>query len=598
MPYLEYRTPNQAPRQLRLTRQLTTLGSSPDNHIVIDEPGIAAAHATILHDKGVYRIKTTARSLAMRVTGKKTRDRVLAHGDIISFGDVELSFSSLAPQNATTSPSEARLHKALDIHARLLNLSQTLLEERDASVLLRTLMDDVIALCQADKGFLVLSHEEGYRVCVSRRPGGQDIPQAKHLLSDKVVRLVLETREPQYSANASLDPRFCKSQSVIDLKLSSVMCVPLVANAKLLGLLYVGSDRPTHQFSPADLETLRIFAAQAALLVQTAHRLSDLRNQQDALEQRIEQMRFGALIGACPQMLENFRRIEKVAPTDMPVWLHGEPGTGKELLARELHRRSERAAAPFVCFNCAVIPGPDLERELFGQHRGPSPYLGAIDRAAAGTLYLAEIESLPPALQLRLLEAMQDKSRVTSSHGEARVITASNLSPTELLSARKLREELFFRLRVVDLALPPLRERGADLPLIARYLLNREQQGHDASSSLVFSKDALQAMTRFSWPGNIRQLENHIKKAVVLSDGPELSASDLGLALPSGHQDKEIEIIPLSQAKDAWQQDYINQVLALNDGNRAKTARDLGVDPRTIFRHLERLERQKQERAS
>lgn len=589
MPFLEYIGPHKRIERFDLVRQVSTIGAAPENHLVLEDPSIAPVHASVIRDKGTYRIKVAARSIPMRIAGKRCKDKVLAHGDLLTLGEVELSFSALAPSKPASDPAPKRLHKALDTQARLLRLSQILLEESDPQALLIALMDDVIALSHADKGFLVLSEQNDYQVCVSRRAGRIDLPKSQALLSDKIVRVVLETQEPQFISNAGQDPRFNKSKSVLDLKLTSVMCVPLIARTQLLGLIYVGSDRPTHQFEETDMQVLRIFAAQAALMVQTAYRITDLRVQGERLSERIQELRFGSLIGACPQMIENFRSIEKAAPSDMPVWLYGEPGTGKELLARELHQRSSRRENPFECINCAVIPAPALGQEL----------QNAIDRANNGSLYIAEIDHLCAALQLHLLRQMQDGHRIITPAGSVRIITSSHRNATELLSEKKLREELFFRLRVIELGLPPLRERGQDVELIARYLLQREQPAQGASRALDFSSEALAAMTSFEWPGNIRQLENHIKKAAIMSEGPQLTPVDLGLAmkLPTT-QARPTKIVPLTQAKEQWQRDYINHALALNDGNRAQTARDLGVDPRTIFRHLERMERQKQEHAS
>lgn len=597
MAYLEYKRADQRVQRFELVRHISTIGSAPENHLAISDLSLGAVHASVLREKGSYRIKVAARSMPMRIGGKKTKDKVLVHGDLVCLGEVELCFSTLEALEPAKDPAPERLHKALDTQARLLRLSQILLEEKEPQALLAALMDDVIALSHADKGFLVLSKNEDYEVCVARRSGGEDLPKSQSLLSDNIVRTVLETQEPQFIGNAGQDPRFNKSQSVIDLKLTSVMCVPLIARTQLLGLIYVGSDRPTHQFDESDLQVLRIFAAQAALVVQTAYRLTDLRVEQARLNEKIHQLRFGALVGACPQMIENFRSIEKVAPSDMPVWLHGEPGTGKELLARELHQRSPRREHPFECINCAVIPAASLSQELFGPPGHADQ--GAIARAAGGTLYLAEIEHLSPALQLGLLRAMADDHRIVTDRGSIRIITSSHRSATELLSEKRLREELFFRLRVIELGLPPLRERGDDVELIARFLLHREVQNHAPGKALDFSESSLRAMHSFAWPGNIRQLENHLKKAVIMSDGPELSPGDLGLVLsPEQGEQSATKILPLTQAKERWQREYINRALALNDGNRAQTARDLGVDPRTIFRHLERIERQKQEQAS
>lgn len=542
----------------------------------------------------------------MRVGGKKCRNRVLTHGDIIYLGEVELVFCALAEHSAPSQEVDLspRLSLSLDLQTRLHRLSQVLLEERDETALLRAIMDEVIGLCSADKGFLVLDKGgEDYQVCVSRGADGSTLANPDALLSDDIVRSVLESQSAKIIADARNDRQFCKSQSVMDLQLSSVLCVPLTARADFLGLIYVGSDQVTHQFQELHLELLQIFAAQAALIVRTAQTLIDLRQQRTSLSQQLDQLRFGSLIGACPQMIENFRCIEKIAPSDVPVWLHGEPGTGKELLVRELHRRSARKNGPLVVLNCAVVPPLQLERELFGTasaiEQGQDPALGAIVRAAGGTLFLAEIEHLPASLQLRLIALMRDGTRLAHPRGDLRIVASSVAAPTSLLSEAKIREELYFRLSVVDLFLPPLRDRGDDLELIARYLVSREKEAYGIKTELSLSHDAILAIRAFGWPGNIRQLENHIKKAMVLTDQKQICARDLGL---EAYTDQDGEggpkIIPLSLAKEQWQCGYINRALALNNGNRAQTARDLGVDPRTIFRHLERQEKQKRTQAS
>lgn len=606
MPYLEYMPEHGPLQRYALTRTLSTIGSAPDAHIRVEHASIHPAHATLIREKGGYRLQSTGRALPMRVGGKKCRNRVLAHGDIVYLGEVELVFSALAEQSSVPQkdPLSPRLTLSLDLQDRLQRLSQVLLEERDESTLLQAIMDEVIGLCSADKGFLVIDKgREDYQVCVSRSADGSTLANPDSLLSDGIVRSVLESQSAKVIADARKDRHFSKSQSVMDLKLSSVLCVPLTARADFLGLIYVGSDRVTHQFENVHLELLQIFAAQAALIVRTARTLIDLRQQRSSLSEQLDQIRFGALIGACPQMIENFRRIEKIAPSDVPLWLHGEPGTGKELLVRELHRRSARIESPLVVLNCAVIPPLQLERELFGSasaiEQGHSDSPGALAKAAGGTLFLAEIEQLPASLQLRLIAMMRDGTRLALPSGELRIVASSVAAPTVLLSEGKIREELYFRLSVVDICLPPLRDRGDDLELIARYLVSREKEAYGIQRELTLSRDALSAIRAFDWPGNIRQLENHIKKAIVLADQAEISARDLGLnAYADQSSESSQKIVPLSRAKEQWQCDYINQVLALNNGNRAQTARDLGVDPRTIFRHLERQEKQKRAQAS
>jgi transcriptional regulator with PAS, ATPase and Fis domain len=283
-----------------------------------------------------------------------------------------------------------------------------------------------------------------------------------------------------------------------------------------------------------------------------------------------------------------------VAGTDISVLVTGETGTGKELIAREIHRRSPRKNGAFVAINCGAIPENLLESELFGHAKGAftgavSARPGRFQAASGGTLFLDEIGEMPLQLQVKLLRALQDRAvtRVGENKPEAvdiRIVTATNKDLEEELKAGRFREDLFYRINVVHLHLPPLRERGEDAAMLAKWFLGRAIR--ELSSKVKgFSPQSLVAIKRFRWPGNIRQLENRIKKAVVLADRPLISPDDMEL------RPEQLEpILPLTLARDEWQKRYINEVLERNAGNRTKTAKDLGVDPRTIFRHLERME--------
>jgi transcriptional regulator with PAS, ATPase and Fis domain len=283
-----------------------------------------------------------------------------------------------------------------------------------------------------------------------------------------------------------------------------------------------------------------------------------------------------------------------VAATDISVLITGETGTGKELIARELHSRSQRAKHPFITINCGAIPENLLESELFGHLRGAftgavSNKIGRFQSADHGTLFLDEIGEMPLPLQVKILRALQEKVVVrvgdTSSETiDIRILAATNRDLDAEIKAGRFREDLYYRLNVVNLHLPPLRDRGDDIAVLARYMVGR--YGPEYGSAVRgLTPNAIAAVKRHRWPGNIRELENRIKKAVVLADKALLGPEDLDLSpddLPS--------ILPLADAKEKFQREYINEVLALNAGNRTKTARDLGVDPRTIFRHLEKGE--------
>ncbi|EDM79043.1 sigma-54 dependent transcriptional regulator, Fis family protein [Plesiocystis pacifica SIR-1] len=621
MPHLRYTTGGESIRY-PLVRRLTTIGSSSDSDIRIVGPDVAPVHATLTHEPGRYRLESTSRSNPFFVNGKKNRSLDLRHGEIFVIGGLELTFSTLDEPERREAPEQKTDEISLVAMRRLQDFSRLLSEPADLDGLLDELIDQVVSLTRASKGFLVLAgagapppgegEAEGevdphrYEIRVARNLAREDVPDPEALLSDDIIREAITTQKPQIISDALHDTRFQNSLSVINLKLSSVMCVPLLVRGELLGLIYVGNNDVVDLFTAAQLETLQVFASQAALFLKNATLLNELRDEKTELADRLEHVKFGSIIGSCPQMIEVYKRVDKVASTDITVLVTGETGTGKELIAHEIHNRSPRAKGPFVTVNCGAIPENLIESELFGHVKGAftgavANQVGKFQAADKGTIFLDEIGEMPLALQVKLLRVLQERQiqRVGDAKTvpiDVRVVAATNRDLRKEVEANNFREDLYFRLNVIGIELPPLRERGNDVVLIARYLVNRfaADFGGRFDSQTCFDEGALRAMLKFSWPGNIRQLENHLKKALVLAEGPKIGAADLDLDAPAGAESPET-IVPLSEARDRWQREYINKVLALNDGNRTKTARDLGVDPRTIFRHLEKMEKEKRE---
>jgi transcriptional regulator with GAF, ATPase, and Fis domain len=611
MPHLQYTALDGKPTRLALVRMLTTIGSSRDSDLVIDSPDVAPVHATLTHEPGRYRLESTARANPFFVNGKKTRSLDLRHGEVFVIGDVELTFSSIDEVPAKRSGVQDESALQLAAMNRLQNFSRLLAEPADLDGLLNELIDQVVGLTKASKGFLVLAgaskpEDAGYEIRVARNLERERVEDPAQLLSDDIIHAVISSKKPQIISDALHDTRFQNSFSVINLKLSSVMCVPLLVRGELLGLIYVGNNDVVDLFTQQQLEMLEVFASQAALFVKNATLLNELRSEKTVLVERLENVKFGSITGSCPQMIEVYKRVEKVASTDITVLVTGETGTGKELIAHEIHARSPRAKGPFVTVNCGAIPENLIESELFGHIKGSftgaiANQVGKFQAADKGTIFLDEIGEMPLALQVKLLRVLQERQiqRVGDAKAipiDVRVVAATNRELRREVEDGRFREDLYFRLNVIGIELPPLRERGSDVLLIARYLIARfsKEFGGRFDAQTCFDDGALRAMVNFSWPGNIRQLENHLKKAMVLAEGPRITAADLDLAVPAGQSSPE-DILPLNEARERWQREYINHALALNSGNRTKTARDLGVDPRTIFRHLEKLEKEKQE---
>ncbi|HTU62897.1 MAG TPA: sigma 54-interacting transcriptional regulator, partial [Polyangiales bacterium] len=348
---------------------------------------------------------------------------------------------------------------------KLHEFSQRLMDIKDVSELLKALMDAVIEVTHADKGFLLHVRDEGPEIAVARNLRQQDIPPSVRHLSDSIVSKVIAQRRPVIVSDALHDAEFKGSESVMNLKLCSVMCAPLIVQGQLLGLLYVGNDNVVNLFEEHSLDVLTIFAAQASLILQSALALDQLKSDRDRLQEKLEHKRFGDIVGSCAGLVEIFKRVEKVATTDISVLITGETGTGKELIAREIHARSPRKSAPFVVVNCGAIPENLMESELFGHVRGAftgavATRQGKFQQADSGTLFLDEIGEMPVSLQVKLLRALQERIviKVGDSKPERcdiRVVAATHRNLEERIRTGEFREDLYYRLNVVNLHLPP-----------------------------------------------------------------------------------------------------------------------------------------------
>ncbi len=597
MASLRMLVPGKTPEVYHLYKKITSMGKVRENDIVIPDPLIGDTHAHIHYDGKYYNIKPLTRQNPLHINGRKKKKHRLQEGDRIRIGGVELEFYL---QDAPAEEDEAGTTMVeVNSYKKLYEFSQKLLADYEINSLLEKLMDMVIEITNADRGFLILMEGETPKIKVARNLRKENIADAVSQLSDSIIDKVIKTRRPLIISDALSDEEFANSLSVINLKLQSVMCVPLLEKGSLIGLIYVGNHNVIDLFEENSLEILTVFASQASLLIRNALLVNELQIDKQQLSERLDQIMYGEIIGSCPAMQEIYRKVDKIAGTDISVLITGDTGTGKELIAREIHRRSNRAEHPFVTINCGAIPENLLESELFGHVKGSftgaiATKTGRFQQADNGSLFLDEVGELPLNLQVKLLRALQEHvvTKVGATQPEnvnIRVIAATNRNLEEETRKGNFREDLYYRLNVVNVYLPPLKERGEDVVFIAKFLLDKYARELDCKTR-GFSPNALVALKKFDWPGNIRQLENHIKKAVVLSDKNLLGPEDLGLSA-----DVLEPIVPLAKAKEEFQRDYINEILQRNNGNRTKTAKDLDVDPRTIFRHLEKEDKIKQD---
>jgi transcriptional regulator with GAF, ATPase, and Fis domain len=597
MALVRYFPPEGSPKLFAIHRPVTTLGRALGNDIHIPDATVHQHHAQIVFNGRDFQLEEVDRAAEIQINGKRKRRARLVNGDRLTLGQAQLSFSMFSEPQSEGPSSGGESNSELAGLRRLHEFSERLMAVPSVDELLETLLDTVIELTGAARGMVLMADTSESGPCsievrASRNVASATIQKEGGGISDSIVRQVIETKRPVIVSDALTDTTFGRSESVIALQLSSVMCAPLLNQGEVIGALYVANDEIKSLFERKQLELLTIFAGQASLLLTNAMLVNALRADKQKLEAELGDKRFGEIIGACASMLEVFRKLQKVAATDISVLITGETGTGKELIAREVHRLSERASGPFVTVNCGAIPENLMESEMFGHVKGA--FTGAIasrggkfQQADGGTLFLDEVGELTPQLQVKLLRALQERIvyRVGDSRPEKvdiRVVAATNRNLDDMIRQGTFREDLYYRLNVVNLWLPPLRERGDDAFIIAKALLSKYA---DELNSPVrgFSPAALAAIKKYDWPGNIRQLENRIKKALVLCDKHLLGPEDLDLT-----PEAMAPIEPLEKAKEDFQRRYVLEVLERNNGNRTQTARDLGVDPRTIFRYLER----------
>jgi two-component system NtrC family response regulator len=339
---------------------------------------------------------------------------------------------------------------------------------------------------------------------------------------------------------------------------------------------------------PVDIELLR-------LIVERVYNVYRLETEHEALLRRSNSSTLGGIITGDPAMQRVGQTVEKIARTDVTLLITGESGTGKELLARALHDLSGRAKGNFVAINCAAIPENLLESELFGYEKGAftgavrtTP--GKIETADGGTLFLDEIGDLPASLQAKLLRFLQDRliERVGGRKPipvDVRIVCATNQKLEQMIEQGAFREDLYYRLNEMRVEVPPLRERHGDAVMLAKFFLGRFNKQYNKSLR-GFAADALSAIAAYNWPGNVRQLENSVRKSVVMADGRTVTAADLGL---SEVADRQTPIPTLQEVRKEAERKLVSGVLATTQGNISKTAKILGVSRPTLYMMMRNL---------
>jgi Nif-specific regulatory protein len=421
----------------------------------------------------------------------------------------------------------------------------------DLKEVLARAMDIVLERLRAERGMIVFRDElTGDLDVVAARNLGQNADAEGRRLSESVVRRVIERREPVIAVDALADQRFSGADSIVASHILSILCVPLAIRERLVGAIYVDHRRSRHIFGEKDLNFLLAFADQAAMAIDNARLYGEIEAAREKLRAENEQLRqeilssrhLGGLIGRSRAISELKATLERVAQSTSTVLIRGESGTGKGLVARLLHSVSARRDGPFIQFNAAALPETLVESELFGHERGAFTGAtglkpGRFELANGGTIFIDEIGKVSRSVQAKLLRVVEEKEfeRVGGTktlRSDTRVISATNLNLEEAITRGEFREDLYYRLNIIPIVLPPLRERREDIPYLVQHFL--QKIGRDLGQPARQVEPAvLDLFLRHRWAGNVRELEATIHRALVLSHGDSLGPADFAWISPS-----------------------------------------------------------------
>jgi transcriptional regulator with GAF, ATPase, and Fis domain len=500
---------------------------------------------------------------------------------------------------------------------RLLKIFRRLAREDELPRLLEQVVEAMMELTDAERGAVVLGRGD-QQISVAREfaNAGEAVD-----FSRSVIERVMAQGEPVLSVDATADDRFDGSRSISHLNLRSVLAVPLVFRGELLGAAYVDHRLRRGNFDADDLAHMEDFADLAALAVAHARALAEVRAQKAELEQQRselagllerssvevanlreavreapERRSYRGMVGSSSKMQQVFRLIDRLADSDVPVVIHGESGTGKELVARAIHDAGPRRAGPFVAENCGAIPETLLESVLFGHARGAFTGAqlarpGLFEAAEGGTIFLDEIGETSPAMQTKLLRVLQggEVRRIGENKSRAidvRVIAASNRSLEQMVEAGTFRQDLYYRINVVKVELPPLRERREDIPALIEHFLSR---GRDRPP-LELAAATLRKLTTHPWPGNVRELENEVQRWLALCEQrvmPEDLSPNIGVAAAEVEDPDDLALRP---RVDRLERELIAKAMQRTGNNQTQAAALLGLSRFGLQKKLKRLD--------
>lgn len=544
--------------------------------------------------------------------------------------DTSWSTPAESPRDGSTETT-AVTDGALDL-ATTLKAAQALSSAITLDRLLETMMAIVIENAGAQRGVFLWEQDDQLLV-VARSDVGQrgatmlaPAPlESCEEVSQGIIHYVQRTGEAVFIDDAGSDERFTADPYLILHKPKSIGCIPITNQAHLLGIVYLENNLTTHAFTPQRLELLQVLAAQLAISLENARvhealqqEIADHKQAEQALQTALTEVaqlqerlqaensylreeiqrdaNFEEIVGRSPALMKVLHQVERVAVTDTTVLILGETGTGKELIARAIHNRSTRKDRPLVKVNCAALPSTLIESELFGHEKGAftgafTRKVGRFELADAGTIFLDEIGELPLDLQAKLLRVLQDGEferlgAVQTTRVDVRVVAATNRNLVQHVASGTFRDDLYYRLNVFPVTLPPLRERREDIPLLVWYFLTKCQDKLGKTIERIPER-AMTAFLTYDWPGNIRELANVIERALILSPGSTLIVDEtlgprepLSQSLPPAQHLEEVERAHILAVLEACQ---------WRIKGAGQAAERLGLHPSTLYSRMKKL---------
>ena len=581
-----------------------SIGRDESNQLCVIETSVSRKHCVIQQAGEQYEVVDLDSLNGTFVNGVPVRRKAVEHGDTIRIGNSELVF--LAHEGATTGTSQIRLsdtasgsppatirvehpaarppfevevgRMARDL-AALFRIGNIINSIRNSKRLQRELLRLIFEVVPAENGAVVLLtglDEEPDSICTWSRRDGAEL---SIVIQRELVRRAIWERSI-----------VCMDAAPQAGEMLNVLCLPLVAVERTIGVIYLTSVHPAPPFREDHIHFLDSVSSIAAVTLENILALDALRSENLQLKAELNPAR--KLVGESRQIQQLEEFISRVAPSEATVLIRGESGTGKEVVARAIHQRGPRSARPFVAINCAAIPETLFESELFGYEKGAftgaaGMRKGKLEAAEDGTLFLDEIGELAPAMQAKLLRVLQQKEfeRVGGTHSipfKARVVAATNKNLEQALASGDFRRDLYYRLNVVSVTVPPLRDHRDDIPLLALYFAAKYAEKSKRPFQGI-SREARAFLMGYSWPGNVRELENAIEHAIVLGLTQEILPEDL----PNGLLEEQSAALTgarYHEVLNETKKELIRSSLREANGSFPEAARLLGIHPKYLHR--------------